>query len=153
MTKVELYTDGACSGNPGPGGWAAVLRSGNHTRKLSGFEPHTTNNRMELMGVIEGLLRLTGHSDVEVVTDSQYVKNAFTEGWLDRWQRSGWKSSTGAPVKNQDLWIRLSELRRMHVLKWTWVRGHSGHEMNEMCDQLARQAIVQRRGIDERTSG
>lgn len=152
MTAIELYTDGACSGNPGPGGWGCLLIAGKHARRLSGYEPDTTNNRMELTAVIRGLSALTRPSEVLVTTDSTYVKNAFTEGWLDSWQTKGWKTKTGKPVKNQDLWLELSRLRRVHVLTWEWVEGHSGHLQNELCDELARQAIKSRKGIDERES-
>jgi ribonuclease HI len=149
---VELYTDGACSGNPGPGGWGCVLISGAHSRRLSGFERETTNNRMELTAVIRGLEALVRHSEVRVVTDSTYVKNAFTEGWLDSWQSRGWKTKDNKPVKNQDLWMELCRLRRMHALQWEWVKGHSGHPLNELCDSLAREAIVKRCGKDERST-
>ena len=152
MTELKLYTDGACSGNPGPGGWGCVLLAGGATRRISGYEPQTTNNRMELMGVIAGLKVLTRATTAEIFTDSMYVKNAFTEGWLAGWQRNGWKTSQGKSVKNQDLWLELSHLQRIHQLKWTWVKGHSGDHYNEMCDQMARLAITQRRGIDEKTS-
>lgn len=152
MTEVTLYTDGACSGNPGPGGWGAVLVAGANMRKMSGYEPETTNNRMELMGVIKGLEALKRATSVLVVTDSRYVKDAFTAGWLAGWQRNGWKTASGAPVKNQDLWLELCHLQRLHRLAWRWVKGHSGHSFNEMCDALARQAIVQRGGIDEKSS-
>ena len=152
MTELKLYTDGACSGNPGPGGWGCVLLAGGVMRKISGYEPATTNNRMELMGVIAGLKALKRPTTVEVFTDSMYVKNAFTEGWLSGWQRNGWKTAQGKSVKNQDLWLELSQLQRMHQLKWTWVKGHSGDLYNEMCDQMARQAITHRSGIDEKTT-
>lgn len=151
MTVIELYTDGACSGNPGPGGWGCVLVAGKHTRRMSGFEPDTTNNRMELTAVIRGLSALLRPSEVLVTTDSQYVKNAFTEGWLDGWQAKGWKTRSGGPVKNQDLWMELCKLRRIHALSWQWVEGHSGHVQNEQCDALARNAIKHRKGVDERT--
>jgi ribonuclease HI len=146
--KVELYSDGACSGNPGPGGWACVLVFGAKARVLSGFEAHTTNNRMELCGVIEGLRVLKKPCEVCVTTDSQYVKNAFTEGWLENWIRNGWKTKNREPVKNQDLWQELCYLQRIHALSWQWVRGHSGHHFNEVCDGYARQAIVERKGVD-----
>lgn len=152
MPVIHLYTDGACSGNPGPGGWGSVLLLGDTIRKLSGYEPQTTNNRMELQGVIKGLEALKRPCTVEITTDSKYVKNAFTEGWLAGWQRNGWKTSSREPVKNQDLWMIMCELQRIHSLSWKWVKGHSGDTYNEMCDQLARQAIIQRAGIDERNS-
>jgi len=148
--QVTLYTDGACSGNPGPGGWACVLLYKDLKRRISGFENHTTNNKMELMGVIHGLETLTRPMPVLIITDSQYVKNAFTAGWLDNWQKNGWKTKSGDPVKNQDLWLQLSLLQRKHTLSWQWVKGHSGNEYNEMCDELARNAIVNKKGIDEK---
>lgn len=150
MSAVHLYTDGACSGNPGPGGWASVLVANNQVRMVSGYEPATTNNRMELLGVIQGLEALKRPTQVHIVTDSTYVKNAFTEGWLEGWQRNGWKTSSKEPVKNQDLWLRLCHLQRMHVLTWEWVKGHSGHTMNDLCDKLARAAIQEKKGRDER---
>ena len=150
MSAVHLYTDGACSGNPGPGGWASVLVANNQVRMVSGYEAATTNNRMELLGVIQGLEALKRPTQVHVVTDSTYVKNAFTEGWLEGWQRNGWKTSSKEPVKNQDLWLRLCHLQRMHVLTWEWVKGHSGHTMNDLCDKLARTAIQEKKGRDER---
>lgn len=150
MSVVHLYTDGACSGNPGPGGWACVLVAGNQARLMSGFDPATTNNRMELMGVISGLEALKRPTQVHVVTDSTYVKNAFTEGWLEGWQRNGWRTASKEPVKNQDLWLRLCHLQRMHSLTWEWVKGHAGHPMNELCDKLAREAIMAKTGCDQR---
>lgn len=152
MQKVNLYTDGACSGNPGPGGWGSVLIFNNTVRKMSGYEAETTNNRMELMAVIKGLEALLRPCAVLVTTDSIYVKNAFTEGWLSSWQRNGWKTASGSAVKNQDLWLELIGLSRMHTLSWEWVKGHAGHEYNEMCDELARSAIKKKSGIDERLS-
>lgn len=151
MALIALYTDGACSGNPGPGGWGCVLVSGRHSRSRSGYEANTTNNRMELTAVIRGLEALVRPSEVLVVTDSKYVKNAFTEGWLDSWQAKGWKTKDGKPVKNQDLWMELCRLRRIHALEWEWVKGHSGHSYNELCDGLAREAIASRAGKDERS--
>jgi ribonuclease HI len=151
-TEVQLYSDGACSGNPGPGGWGCVLISGSHIRKMSGFDPNTTNNRMELLGVIRGLEALLRPAKVHIVTDSTYVKNAFTEGWLEGWQRNGWQTKSREPVKNQDLWQELCYLQRKHALSWEWVKGHSGHHYNEMCDALARQAIGRKQGSDERSS-
>ena len=152
MSAVHLYTDGACSGNPGPGGWASVLVANNQVRMVSGYEAATTNNRMELLGVIQGLEALKRPTQVHIVTDSTYVKNAFTEGWLEGWQRNGWKTSSKEPVKNQDLWLRLCHLQRMHVLTWEWVKGHSGHTMNDLCDKLARAASQEKKGRDERTT-
>lgn len=150
MAEVQLYTDGACSGNPGPGGWGCVLISGNQARMMSGFEPATTNNRMELMGVISGLEALKRPTSVHIVTDSTYVKNAFTEGWLEGWQRNGWRTSSKEPVKNQDLWLRMCHLQRLHSLSWEWVKGHAGHPLNELCDKLARDAVSTRQGVDQR---
>lgn len=149
-SQVTLYTDGACSGNPGPGGWACVLLYNELKRRISGYESHTTNNKMELMGVISGLESLTRPMPVLIITDSQYVKNAFTAGWLDNWQKNGWKTKSGDPVKNQDLWLKLSLLQRKHNLFWQWVKGHSGNEYNDMCDELARNAIIKKSGVDEK---
>lgn len=150
MAEVHLYTDGACSGNPGPGGWACILVAGPQARILTGYEAATTNNRMELLGVIHGLEALKRPTHVHIVTDSTYVKNAFTEGWLEGWQRNGWRTSSKEPVKNQDLWLRLCHLQRIHKLTWEWVKGHAGHRMNELCDQRARAAIARQSGSDER---
>lgn len=128
-----------------------MLIWGDHVRRASGAEKLTTNNRMELMAVIRGLQALQRACTVEVVTDSMYVKNAFTEGWLDTWCRNGWKTRTGA-VKNQDLWVELVGLRRVHNLRWKWVRGHAGHGLNELCDEMARRACELQVGIDVRES-
>ena len=137
---VEIFSDGACSGNPGPGGWGTLLRSGGHEKELSGFDPETTNNRMELIGAIEGLSALKRPCRVQLTTDSQYVKKGITE-WIDGWVRRGWKNSQKKDVANRDLWERLLELTRIHQVEWHWVRGHAGHAENERCDQLAREAI------------
>jgi ribonuclease HI len=134
---VELWTDGACSGNPGPGGWGAILRWGDHERELSGGEPDTTNNRMELMSVIMGLAAITRPMDVVIHTDSSYVEQAFTKGWLRSWQQNGWRTADKKPVKNQDLWQRLAEEAARHKVTFRRVRGHSGVELNERADQLA----------------
>jgi ribonuclease HI len=134
---VELWTDGACSGNPGPGGWGAILRWGDHERELSGGEPDTTNNRMELMSVIMGLAAITRPMDVVIHTDSSYVEQAFTKGWLRSWQQNGWHTADKKPVKNQDLWQRLAEEAARHRVTFRRVRGHTGIEMNERADQLA----------------
>ncbi|MGN6380403.1 MAG: ribonuclease HI [Gaiellales bacterium] len=134
---VELWTDGACSGNPGPGGWAAVLRWNGHLKELSGGDPVTTNNRMELTSVIEGLKALTRPVDVVVHVDSAYVESAFTLGWLERWQQNGWRTSDKKPVKNRDLWEQLAEQVDRHRVTWKRVRGHAGVEWNERADQLA----------------
>ena len=142
MTEVFAYTDGACSGNPGPGGWGALLvaRKGGEVvkeRELHGGEPGTTNNRMELMAAISALESLSRRSRVTVVTDSTYLKNGITS-WIDNWKRRGWKTGSGTPVKNRDLWERLSGLRDAHDVTWQWTRGHRGHPENERADKLAR---------------
>jgi ribonuclease HI len=142
VTEVELFTDGACSGNPGPGGWACILKSGTHIKKLHGGEPATTNNRMELMAVIQGLEALIRPVHLTIVTDSRYVMQAFTDGWLNNWKRRGWRTADGKDVKNQDLWMRLDKAMGQHQVKWQWVKGHSGHPMNEEADALARLAIT-----------
>ena len=134
---VELWTDGACSGNPGPGGWAAILRWNSHERELSGGEADTTNNRMELMSVIMGLAAITRPMDVVIHTDSSYVEQAFTRGWLDTWRRNGWRTAAKQPVKNQDLWERLYEEASRHQVVFKRVAGHAGVELNERADQLA----------------
>jgi ribonuclease HI len=133
---VRIYTDGACKGNPGPGGWGALLRSGRHERELFGGEPHTTNNRMELTAVIRALEALKGPRRVEVFTDSEYVKKGVTE-WLSAWKRRGWRTADRKPVKNVDLWRELDALASRHRVDWHWVRGHAGHAENERADALA----------------
>ena len=142
MTKVEIYSDGACRGNPGPGGWGVVLRYGDAEKELWGGEAETTNNRMELTAVIRGLEGLTRSCPVRVVTDSQYVKNGITQ-WIHNWRRNGWKTANRKPVKNADLWQELWDQVENHDVTWEWVKGHSGHPENERADQLAN------RGIDE----
>ncbi|MGE0384594.1 MAG: ribonuclease HI [Gammaproteobacteria bacterium] len=137
---VEAFTDGACRGNPGPGGWGVLLRWGAHERRLSGAEPHTTNNRMELTAVIRALQALKRPSRVRVVTDSQYVRNGLVD-WLPGWKRKGWKTADGKPVKNVDLWRELDALKVLHALELQWVRGHAGHPENEIADALATSAI------------
>lgn len=137
MKTVELFCDGACSGNPGPGGWGALLRFEDAERELSGGETHTTNNRMELMACIAGLEALKEPCSVRVTTDSQYLAKAFGDGWLEKWQRNGWRTSSKEPVKNRELWERLIELAKKHHLTWHWIRGHAGHAENERCDKLA----------------
>jgi ribonuclease HI len=134
---VELWTDGACSGNPGPGGWGAILIWNGHERELSGGEADTTNNRMELMSVIMGLAAITRPMDVIINTDSAYVEQAFSKGWLQQWQRNGWRTAAKQAVKNQDLWQRLAEEAARHTVSFQRVRGHTGVEMNERADQLA----------------
>lgn len=141
LTEVELFCDGACSGNPGPGGYGAILRCRGQEKELSGGEPETTNNRMELTAAIAGLQQLTRPCRVTVVTDSQYLVKGMTE-WLAGWQRNGWKNSKKEPVLNRDLWEQLVSLSSRHHLHWQWVRGHDGHAENERCDLLAREAIV-----------
>jgi len=138
---VRIYTDGACKGNPGPGGWGALLRSGTHERELFGGDPATTNNRMELTAVIRALAALKRASKVEVYTDSEYVMKGITE-WLAAWKRRGWKTADRKPVKNADLWRELDELAGRHEIRWHWVRGHSGHPENERADALANRGVT-----------
>lgn len=140
MTSVDLFTDGACSGNPGPGGWAAILRAGNHEKELSGGQRATTNNRMELIAVIRGLEALSRPSDVTIHTDSRYVMDGVTQ-WMKRWKANGWKTADKKPVKNEELWRELDEMCARHTIRWRWVRGHSGHPENDRADALARAAI------------
>ncbi|MEO8160998.1 MAG: ribonuclease HI [Arenimonas sp.] len=142
MKQVQIHTDGACLGNPGPGGWAALLRHGATERELAGGEADTTNNRMELMAAIAALEALKSPCEVVLHTDSQYVKKGIGE-WLPNWIRRGWKTAAGDPVKNQDLWERLSAANTRHQVQWKWVRGHSGNVDNERVDQLARAAAEQ----------
>lgn len=137
---VEIFTDGACSGNPGPGGWAALLRYGESERELSGGEAQTTNNRMELMAAIRALETLSRPVKARLHTDSQYVRDGIT-AWLPRWKARGWKTADKKPVKNVDLWQRLAAAAAIHDVDWIWVRGHSGHPENERVDRLAREAI------------
>lgn len=137
---VEIFTDGACSGNPGPGGWGAILRYGDVEKELSGGETQTTNNRMELMAAIVALEALKRPSDVVVVTDSVYVRDGISK-WLRNWKRNGWKTAAKKAVKNEDLWRRLDAAQAPHAVDWRWIKGHAGHAENERCDELARQAI------------
>lgn len=137
---VEIFTDGACSGNPGPGGWGAILRYGNVEKELCGGEQATTNNRMEMMAAITALESLKRPTSVRLYTDSQYVMNGITT-WIHNWKRSGWKTSDKKPVKNVDLWQRLDAALKAHKVDWVWVRGHNGHIENERADALARSAI------------
>lgn len=139
MKHVEIHTDGACLGNPGPGGWGALLRYGDREKELSGGEPDTTNNRMELMAAIMALETLRGACEVVLHTDSQYVQKGIGE-WLPNWIRRGWKTAGGEPVKNKDLWQRLQAASAVHQVQWRWVKGHAGHEDNERVDKLARNA-------------
>ncbi len=138
--SIDIFTDGACSGNPGPGGWGAILCWNDHEKELSGGELDTTNNRMEMMAVIEALAALKSPSEVTLYTDSKYVQNGI-EQWIDGWKKKGWVTTTKKPIKNQDLWERIDILTQMHNLKIVWVKGHSGHEMNERVDKLAVSAI------------
>jgi ribonuclease HI len=133
---VEIFTDGACLRNPGPGGWGAILRSGRHEREIHGGEPVTTNNRMELMAAIRALESLTRPSTVHLYTDSQYLRRGITE-WLPGWKRNGWKTGAKKPVKNVDLWTRLDAAAQAHDVQWFWVKGHAGHPENERADRLA----------------
>ncbi len=144
--QVEIFSDGACSGNPGPGGYGTVVRYGNNEKEFSGYDPETTNNRMELLGAIAGFEALTRPCNVSITTDSQYVKKGMTE-WIDGWIKKGWKNSQRKDVANRDLWERLLAATRQHDVKWYWVRGHTGHAENERCDELARAAIANRAGI------
>ena len=137
MSRVEIWTDGACSGNPGPGGWGAILKFGDKAREISGGEPHTTNNRMELCAAIAALEALTRPCAVDLHTDSQYLRQGITQ-WLKGWKRNGWKTADRKPVKNDDLWRRLDEAAARHEIEWRWVKGHAGEEMNERADELAR---------------
>jgi ribonuclease HI len=139
-STVEVYADGACRGNPGPGGWGVLLRAGGRERELHGGEPATTNNRMELTAVIRALESLEARSRVRLYTDSQYVQKGITE-WIHDWKRRGWRTAGRKPVKNVDLWMRLDELARGHEVEWHWVRGHAGHPENERADALANKGI------------
>ncbi len=139
-TVVEIFTDGACRGNPGPGGWAALLRYGDSTRVVSGAVAETTNNRMELTAAIAGLEALTRPCQVVLSTDSEYLRRGITE-WVPRWRNNGWRTSRKTAVKNQDLWQRLDRVANTHRIDWRWVKGHSGHAENEQVDQLANEAI------------
>jgi len=141
--KVKIFTDGACSGNPGPGGWGAVLLYGEHTREMNGYEDKTTNQRMELMAAIKSLQALKEPCAVELVSDSAYLINAFVQRWYERWQKNGWLNAQKKPVENRDLWVKLLELAHIHEIKWVKVKGHSGDFYNERCDQLARKAITE----------
>ena len=136
MEKIDIYTDGACKGNPGPGGWGALMRTGAHVEELFGGEANTTNNRMELKAVIEALTALTRPCSVVVHTDSQYVQKGISE-WIHGWKARGWKTAAKAPVKNVDLWQALDAAQARHTIEWRWVKGHAGHEGNERADALA----------------
>ncbi len=142
MSKVEIFTDGACRGNPGPGGWGAILRFNGKEKEIYGGEPNTTNNRMEMTAAIVAIESLNRDCQVELTTDSEYLRKGITE-WLAQWKRRGWKTAAKKPVKNVDLWQRLEAAIENHSVEWHWVKGHSGHDENERADQLAN------RGIDE----
>ena len=144
--QVTIHTDGACSGNPGPGGFGAILQWGDHTRELKGGEAHTTNNRMELMAAIMALETLKRACDVDVHTDSQYVRQGIT-GWIHGWKKNGWRTADKKPVKNADLWQRLDAALAHHTIRWHWVRGHSGHPENERVDAEARRAAELAAGV------
>ncbi len=137
MKEVELFTDGACSGNPGPGGWGAILRFGSHEKELSGGEKATTNNRMELTAVIEGLLALKEPCNVTLTTDSNYVADGLSKGWAANWKKNGWRKADKKPALNPDLWDELLRLSEIHTLTINWIKGHAGHSENERCDALA----------------
>lgn len=137
MKLVEIFTDGACSGNPGPGGWGAILRCDGREKELSGGEAHTTNNRMELSGVINALSALKYPCKVRLTTDSKYVVDGITKGWAQGWKKRGWKKSDGKPALNPDLWGQLLVLLAVHDVEFCWIKGHAGHEENERCDRLA----------------
>lgn len=139
MKKIQLITDGACIGNPGPGGWACILRYGDKKKELFGCEPQTTNNRMELEAAVQGLGALKEACQVEIVTDSEYLKNGITT-WIHGWKRNGWRKADKSPVLNKDLWERLDALVAKHQTQWTWTKGHASHTDNNRCDELATQA-------------
>jgi ribonuclease HI len=139
MKQVQLITDGACIGNPGPGGWACILRYGEKKREMCGSEPQTTNNRMELKAAVEGLRALKEPCEVEIVTDSNYVKQGITE-WIHRWKANGWRTASKQAVSNQDLWLELDEQVSRHKTRWSWTKGHASHADNNRCDELAQAA-------------
>ncbi|MCD6048399.1 MAG: ribonuclease [Gammaproteobacteria bacterium] len=140
MKQIEIFTDGACSGNPGPGGWAALLRYQGHEKIISGCETLTTNNRMELMAAIEALKSIKEPCEIHFTTDSEYVRQGITQ-WIHNWKKRGWKTSNKEPVKNEDLWRQLDEAIQSHQIHWHWVKGHNGHRENELVDQAARLAV------------
>jgi ribonuclease HI len=144
MKKVRLITDGSCLGNPGPGGWACILRHGKHEKEMYGYAPQTTNNRMELTAAIEGLRALKERCHVEIVTDSEYVKNGITT-WIHSWKRKNWITSAKKPVVNRDLWEDLDRLAAGHQTEWVWTKGHASHEDNNRCDELAQRAAREQR--------
>ena len=139
--KVQIFTDGACKGNPGPGGWGAILRFQDNEKEINGYESLTTNNIMELMAVIESLKAISKPFEIEITTDSKYVKNGITS-WIHNWKKNGWKTAAKKPVKNKELWIELDHLIQKHNVSWKWVKGHSGHIENERADELANEAIT-----------
>ena len=139
--KVQIFTDGACKGNPGPGGWGAILRFQDNEKEINGYESLTTNNIMELMAVIESLKAISKPFEIEITTDSKYVKNGITS-WIHNWKKNGWKTAAKKPVKNKELWIELDHLIQKHNISWKWVKGHSGHIENERADELANEAIT-----------
>ena len=143
MEKVIIYTDGACSGNPGPGGWGTILMYKNHQKEMSGFKADTTNNVMELTAVIEGLKLLKYPCEVDLYSDSAYVVNAFAQGWIYNWAKNSWKTSGKEPVKNKEIWLELYNLTKIHKVNFIKVKGHSDNEFNNRCDELARNAIKQ----------
>ena len=148
LKKVTIYTDGACSGNPGPGGWGAILEYGPHRKELSGYMAGTTNNRMELFAAISALGALKEPCDVVLYSDSSYLVNAFEQNWLTNWKRNNWKNSAGKPVENQDLWTVLLIQTKKHHVKFVWVKGHASNPNNNRCDELARSAIGEYRRIN-----
>lgn len=141
MKKIEIFTDGACSGNPGPGGWGAMLKYNSYTKKISGAEINTTNNRMELTALIKSLEMLKEPCEIIVCTDSKYLCDGITKGWAEKWRKNGWKKSDNKPALNSDLWEKLLNLLSSHKADFIWVKGHNGHPENEICDKLATNAI------------
>lgn len=141
--KIKIFTDGACKGNPGPGGWGVVIISQKSRKELKGYESSTTNNRMELVAVIRALKSIITPSNIEITTDSKYVKNGITE-WIKNWERNNWQTAQKKPVKNKELWIELNKLTKGHNITWEWVKGHSGHYENERADTLANEAIIEK---------
>ena len=137
---VHIYTDGACKGNPGPGGWGAILKYGDHVKELKGYSPETTNNIMEITAVIEALKSLTRPCSIVLTTDSNYVKDGITE-WIHNWKKKGWKTANKKPVKNKEFWLQLDAEVKRHNIEWKWVKGHSGHPKNERADELANEAV------------
>jgi ribonuclease HI len=151
--RVTIHTDGACSGNPGPGGWAAILAWGDREKELTGGDPHTTNNRMELTAAIAALEALKRPCSVDLYTDSEYLRGGIS-GWIEGWKRNGWRTAERKPVKNVDLWQRLDSALAHHDVRWHWVRGHAGHALNERADRLARRALAEarKRGAESNTA-